>query len=425
MMPPEPWEIAAILGCVALQGMFSGSEMAIVSSDRLVLRSRAEDGDAGAARVLRLLENPTRLVGTCLIGTNMATIAGATLTAAWLARQGNVPELVTVAIYTPLTIIFSEMVPKSVFQQYATTLAPLVARPLAALAVVLTPAIWTIEAATRAVMRHFGVPDAHVHTVRREDIQLLLDSSSSPDIASEEREMILRVFRFAETTVADAMVPLIEVVAVSESATVAEATAQLVDNGFSRMPVYRRRIDRIVGLLVHSDLLFAPDPDAPVSSVMREVAHVPESKKVEALFYELRRKRQRLAVAVDEYGGAVGVISMEDILEEIVGDIEDEFDGRRPLVRKVGEREWIASGRVESEALRAATTFEIPEGDYETLAGFLLARLGHVPAPGEKLPWGHWVFTVTSANERAILEVSMTATGPRAPARPTSAAPTR
>ena len=158
---------------------------------------------------------------------------------------------------------------------------------------------------------------------------------------------------------------------------------------------------------------------------MREVAHVPESKKVEALFYELRRKRQRLAVAVDEYGGAVGVISMEDILEEIVGDIEDEFDGRRPLVRKVGEREWIASGRVESEALRAATTFEIPEGDYETLAGFLLARLGHVPAPGEKLPWGQWVFTVTSANERAILEVSMTATGPRAPARPTSAAPTR
>jgi CBS domain containing-hemolysin-like protein len=164
---------------------------------------------------------------------------------------------------------------------------------------------------------------------------------------------------------------------------------------------------------MHSDLLFAPDDSQPVSTVMHEMLFVPETKRVDELFLDLRRRRARLAVAVDEYGGAVGLISIEDILEEIVGDIEDEFDRRRPLVRKIGEREWIASGRVEGEDLLTTTGFDMPEGEYETLAGFLLSQLGHVPAVGERLTWGPYVFTVALANERAILEVAIKCTVPR------------
>jgi CBS domain containing-hemolysin-like protein len=225
--------------------------------------------------------------------------------------------------------------------------------------------------------------------------------------------MILRVFNFSETEVQDAMVPLIEVVAVAETATVDEAAALAVEHGFSRLPVYRRRVDRIVGVVNHSDLMFVDDGSLPVQRVMHDLVYVPETKRVDQLFLELRRKRQRLAVVVDEYGGAVGLISIEDILEEIVGDIEDEFDRRRPLVRKTGEREWTASSRVEAEALLSVTGFEMPEGDYETIAGFLLSRLGHVPAVGEVLSWEGWTLTVSKANERAILEVVMVA-----PARP-------
>ncbi|MFZ5478484.1 MAG: hemolysin family protein [Myxococcota bacterium] len=400
-------EVALVAFCIGLQGLFSGSEIAIVGSDRLVLRARAEGGDKAAERVLKLLERPARLVGTCLIGTNLATITGATVVANALARLGDVPELLVVAVYTPLTIVFAEMVPKSIFQQYANTLAPVVARPLSALATGLAPAIWAIEGATKLFMRLIGAKDAQVHAVRREDIQLLLDNATTGDIRAEEKEMILRVFHFSETLVADAMVPLIEVVGVAENATCAEARQAMIEHGFSRLPVFRKRIDRIVGIVMHYDLLFAPDPSAQVSSVMHEVMFVPETKRVEELFLDLRRKRQRLAVVVDEYGGAVGLISIEDILEEIVGEIEDEFDRRRPLVRRVGEREWLASGRVEGEDLKAITGFDMPEGDYETLAGFLLAQLGHVPAVGEKLTWGPFVFTVALANERAILEVNV------------------
>lgn len=406
-------ELVLVALCVVLQGLFSGSEISLVSSDRLVLRARADNGDRAAQRVLQLLERPTRIVGTCLIGTNTATIAGATLVANLLHRLGDAPELLVVAVYTPITIVFAEMVPKSIFQQYANTFAPIVARPIAALSAILRPALWAVEGATRLLMRALGVPDAQVHTVRREEIQLLLDSAGTSDIHEEEKEMIRRVFDFSETLVADAMVPLIEVVAVPETATCEEARAVMVEQGFSRLLVYRKRIDRIVGMVMHSDLLFAPDDARPVGSVMHEVMFVPETKRVDELFVDLRRKRQRIAVAVDEYGGAVGLISIEDILEEIVGDIEDEYDRDRPLVRRVGERQWIASGRVEAEDLLQTTGFEMPDGDYETLAGFLLSRLGHVPAAGEQLACDGYVFTVSLANDRAILEVDVQKTAAR------------
>jgi CBS domain containing-hemolysin-like protein len=406
-------EVLLIALCLFVQGLFSGSEIAIVGSDRLLLCSRADAGDKSAIRVLSLLEHPTQLVGTCLIGTNTATITGATLVAHALGRFGQVPELLVVAVYTPLTIVFAEMVPKSVFHQNATTIAPIVARPIAALSVLVRPALWAVEQATRLILMVLGVHGAQVHAVRREDIQLLLDSATTTDIHDEEKEMILRVFDFSETQVMDTMVPLIEVVAVSETASCAEARAAMVEHGFSRLPVFRKRIDRIVGMVMHSDLLFTPDDTLPVGRLMHEVMFVPETKRVDELFVDLRRKRARIAVAVDEYGGAVGLISMEDILEEIVGDIEDEFDRRRPLVRKIGERQWLASGRVEAEDLASRTGFEMPDGEYETLAGFLLSQLGHVPAVGERLTWGGYVFTVALANERAILEVDVQSTVPR------------
>ncbi|MBM4391681.1 MAG: HlyC/CorC family transporter [Deltaproteobacteria bacterium] len=405
-----------LLGCIVTQGFFSGSEISLVAADRLLLRSRAEEGDAGAGRALALLDRPTRLVSTCLIGTAIASVGGTTVLTVLLADLVGQPGLWVALLYPPVTVLLCEMIPKSAFQQRATTAAPLVAPVISAVATVLRPALWLIERFTRLVTSALGVKDDHDAGVRREDIQLLLDTSPTGDIHAEEREMILRVFNFSETEVQDAMRPLIEVVAVPETATVDEAAALAVEHGFSRLPVYRKRVDRIVGMVNHADLMFSNDGQSPVQKVMHEVLYVPETKRVDQLFLELRRKRQRIAIVLDEYGGATGLISIEDILEEIVGDIEDEFDRRRPLLRKSGEGEWTLSGRVETEQLLAATEFDLPEGDYETIAGFLLARLGHVPTVGEKLVYDGWTITVTKANERAILEVTVAA-----PPRPSAA----
>lgn len=405
--------LALIPVCLLVQGFFSGSEIAIVGSDRLLLKARADDGDRGAQRVLELLQRPTRLVGTCLLGTNLATITGATLAAMVFAPMGRFAELGVVLVYTPLSIVFAELVPKSVYHQYAPKLAPVVAIPIGGLAWLFGPLLLAIEAVTRALLALVGASDAQVNTVRREDIRLLLDSADTPDIRADEKEIIRRVFHFSEKSVGDAMVPLIDTVGVADTATVDEAIAVMIEQGYSRLPVYRRRVDRIVGVVSHQDLLFADGSD-PVASRMSPVLFVPETKPVDALFLELRRRRQRIAVVVDEYGGAVGLISIEDILEEIVGDIEDEYDTEAPLVRRVGEHAWMASGRVEAETLERHTGFVLPPGEYRTLAGYLLWKLGHVPSSGERVVTDGYTFVVSLANERAILEVAIQ--GPEATA---------
>lgn len=402
-------DLILLLAFILMQGFFAGTEIALMGADRLVLRAKAAEGDPAAARVLAVLERPARLVSTCLAGVALSSVAAATVLTDLVVRlELPNPSLIVAICFPPIAIIFAELIPKSLFHQRATVLASRLVGPIVAIATVLRPMLWVTETVTRAVARLFGVKDGDGHHgVRREDIQLLLDNSPSGDIHSEEREMILRVFSFSEKLVADAMVPLIEVVSVPETATVADAVAIAAENGFSRLPVYRKRVDRMVGVVMHSDLMFATDLTLPVASVMHEIVYVPETKRVDELFIELRRKRQRIAVAVDEYGGGVGLISIEDILEELVGDIEDEFDQRRPLVRRAAENEWVASARVEGEVLLAATGFEMPEGDYETIAGMVLSRLGHVPAVGEKVLVGGWTIVVNKANERAILEVTL------------------
>lgn len=401
--------------CLAGQAFFSGSEIALMGADRLILQARAEEGDSAAARVLAMLKNPTRLVGTCLAGVAISSVTGTTVATSLAARFTDRPSLVVAVALPFLTVIACELIPKSAFHHHATVWAPRLVVPLNFISLLLTPALWVLERLTAGLYRLLGVK-SEGESVRREDIQLLLDNSPSGDIRAEEREMILRVFNFSETTVRDAMVPLIEVVGVPETATVADAVTVAVESGFSRLVVYRKRVDRIVGIVMHSDLMFAADNQAPVSSIMHaDLVYAPETKRVDQLFLDLRRRRQRVAVVVDEYGGGVGLISIEDILEELVGDIEDEFDRRRPLVRRSGEAQWTASARVEGEALLALTGFELPEGDYETIAGFVLARLGHVPAVGERVTHAGWTLDVTKANERAILEILLTAPGGRPP----------
>ncbi len=394
--------------CLAGQAFFSGSEIALMGADRLLLQARADGGDAAAGRVLAMLKNPTRLVGTCLAGVAVSSVAGTTIATTLVGRFTDRPSLVVAAVLPVVTVIFCELVPKSVFHQFSTAWAPRLVVPLFLVSRLITPVLWLMDRFTALLYRVLGVK-GEADAVRREDIQLLLDNSPTGDIRAEEREMILRVFNFSETSVRDAMVPLIEVTGVPETATVGDAIATAIESGFSRLVVYRKRVDRIVGVVMHADLMFAPDNNAPVSSIMHtDLVYAPETKRVDQLFVDLRRRRQRIAVVVDEYGGGVGLISIEDILEELVGDIEDEFDRRRPLVRRSGEGVWTASARVEGEALLAITGFELPEGDYETLAGYLLSRLGHVPAIGEKVLHAGWSLEVTKANERAILEVCLT-----------------
>jgi len=388
---------------VLLQGFFSGSEIALVSADRFKLQSDAERRRRGAALAMRMLERPTHALGTCLIGTNVSVIATATIGVALLNRYLDLPAAVAAVVVVPLTLTLGEMVPKAVYQHHADRLVGILAFPLRGAAMLFWPVLVVLDGLTRLV----GSPHEPGPTVTRQELRLLLERSRSEGLTPANQALIRRVFAFTEAVVEDSMVPLIEVVAVPTSATLDEAARRITESGHSRLPVYQDRIDRIVGVVLHQDLLAADDWTAPVTVIARPAIFVPESKRVDDLLLEMQRERQRLAVAVDEYGGAVGIITVEDLLEEIVGEIEDESDRKHSLVRRTGEREWLASGRAEREHIEQACGLVIPDGDFETVAGYVLAALGRVPRVGEYVNVSDFVVTVSRANDRAIIEVTI------------------
>ena len=393
---------------IVTEGFFSGSELAMVSADRLRLKARAEDGDRGSKLVLEMLSKPSHLLGTCLIGTNISAVSSSTVvTAAMVHAWGDdVGGLLAVATLVPMVLLFGELIPKSIFETYANTLAPRVVFPLYVFSVLFFPALKLLELITDTLRRALGV-SGEGQAISREVIQNLLDNERTTALDEGDRELMLRVFEFSSATVEDVMKPLIEVVSMPESATAAEAIALMVEHGYSRMPIFQDRVDQVTGMLHHNDLLFLNDLSTPIRDVARPAIFVPESKKIEELFQEMRRTRQRVVVPVDEYGGAVGLLTMEDILEELVGEIDDEYDERTRVARKVGPDTWVISARAEAELLDSALGFELPEGDFDTLAGLILVRLGHVPKVGEKILEGPWELVVHKANDRAILEVKM------------------
>jgi CBS domain containing-hemolysin-like protein len=393
----------AIIGlCVVLQGFFSGSEIALVSADRLELRAQAKEGSRGAAMALAMLENPARTLGTCLVGTNLSLITATTVASALVADGFGLPAAATAAFVVPITLTFGEMVPKAIYQHHATRLAPVVVFPLRVVSWLVAPLLVFLE-----VVNRFIGDAEHGQGVTREELRLLLDNDQvrSPDLSATDRELLQRVLAFTEAVVEDAMVPLIQVKAIDDEATIADAARAMARSGHSRLPIYSGRIDRIVGIVLHPDLLASDDWTRPVTEVARPPFFVPESKPVDELLVEMRRQRQRMAVAVDEYGGAAGIITIEDLLEEIVGEIEDESDRTRPRVRRVGDREWLALGRAEREHLSTACGIELPDGDFETIAGFVLSELGRVPAAGDGVTAGRYTLTVSKASDRAVLEV--------------------
>ncbi len=397
------------LVCVLIEGFFSGSEIAIMAADALGLRERAAQGNRGAARALELREHPQALLGTTLLGTNLAVVVATTfVTVAMANAHGDQGELLTMLVLSPFVLVFGEIIPKSIYQQAALTMASRVALPLWALRRLAHPAIWALEALTSTLLRLFGVdPSTHRVLVTREDLLVLLDGSAQAgsDIRPQEEEMIERIFELPETTVREVMIPLVEVEALEESTTVGQAVAALQEHGFSRYPIYRERIDDIRGVLHVFDLLHEQRADRPVGELVGEALIVPETARVDRLLQRLRTEGQNMAVVVDEYGGAQGIVTLEDIIEEIVGEIDDEHDKADDYVRKVGPRSYIIKARAEVDQLNEDLDLGIPEGDYETLGGFLLERLRRFPDAGESLRFRGTRFTATRVTDRAIIEV--------------------
>jgi putative hemolysin len=404
---------AVIVACVACQAFFAASEVALVAADEFKARAGGERGDGAARAVARLLERRDRIVALMLTGNNLATVIAAAALTSFLHDLNPHWAYLAPFILAPVCLLLGESIPKMLAFKAPLKLARFAARPLSFMAVLLTPLLATETALSGLLGRMAGVSaQAKSVFLSREDLTRLVrrrpeKSTLTPDaILPVEQQMISRIFRFTHAEARQAMVPLVRVEAISDQTTLAGVIELLRREGFTRIPVFHDRIFNIVGVVHAFDLLEAPDLTRSVSEVVRPVSYFSEATPLDEILVALQRTRQSLAVVVDEYGGASGIITMEDLLEEVVGEIEDEHDVREELARITGPRTLVVFAQAGIADLNDRFGLRLPEaGEYATIGGLVVERLGHIPKPGEQLKAGEVTITVARSDARAVREV--------------------
>ncbi len=392
-----------------LEGFFSGSEIAIVSIDPKKLKYKADSGVRGAKLALYFLERPEYLLSITLLGTDICVISNtALLTAFLLYTLGSHGEIVSICLLPPVLLIFGEIIPKTLFRRYANQIAPYLSYGIKGASIILSPLVLIFSNITRLILRISGGSFKKMPFFTREELKFLIQKDEKEiELTHKERMLLTRLFTFTETDVKRAMIPLIEVASISDKATVSEAIELFHRYRYTRLAVYHERVDNIIGIIHSFDFIDPPDLKSSIRPFIRSVQFVPETKPVHELLREMQQLRQPLAVVVDEYGGAVGIVTIEDLLEEIMGEIIDEDEKSPVFFRKIGDNRFLIKARMEIEQLNEQLPFKLPLGEYETLNGFILKYLGRIPKTGEGFKYNGLRFIIKKAQPTFIKEVEV------------------
>jgi CBS domain containing-hemolysin-like protein len=398
------------VACLGMTIFFSAAETAFIAANRLRLRHLAEEGSRIAARYLDDFRRPERVLSTTMMGVTIAHIvASSAVTAALLPALGGWAPWVATAALTPVMLVFGEIIPKTVAREWATSLVLRLYPTLRWASALLVPFVWTTNVIVSTLLRSIVDPAAESRrVVSREELKALLAMEpDEADVTTAEAEMIDKIFDLGDTTVREVMVPLIEVAMLPETATPGDAIALVTRRGFSRIPIYARRETDIVGVVTAMDLLRRGAEGATLAELRRSVSYVPETKRIDDLLREMQRSRNHLAIVVDEYGGSTGVVTLEDILEQIVGEIQDEHDRPPAAVDRLPDGSYWVAARTNIEELNEALDWSLPKHDYETVAGLVLATLHRIPRMGEEFQVGGYTITVLDADARHVKAVKI------------------
>jgi magnesium and cobalt exporter, CNNM family len=398
------------VGCLLATAFFSAAEMAFIAANRLRLRYLAEEGNETAERYLDDFRQPERVLSTAMMGVTISHIvASSAVTFSLLPQIGGWAPWVATAVLTPMMLVFGEVIPKAVAREWATSLILRLYLPITWTAKLLVPFVWIANRIVSFLLRLFGGPQADTrHFVSREELKALLAMEpGEADVTTQEAEMIDKIFDLGDTTVREVMVPLVEVAMLPITATPDEVIALVQRRGFSRIPIFGEREINIVGVVAAMDLL-SRGADAPsLAALMRPPVYVPESKRIDDLLRDMQRSRNHMAIVVDEYGGSTGVVTLEDILEQIVGEIRDEHDRTPASVERLPDGNYWVAARTNIEELNEALDWTLPKRDYETVAGLVLATLHRIPRTGEEFQVGGYTITVLEADSRHVAAVKI------------------
>ncbi len=403
--------IVLIIFFLGVQAFFAGSEMGLISYNRIRLRHLVDKGDRKAIMIQHLLEHPERFLGTTLVGVNIAVIIVTTLTNELVYRHMRVSENVvsTIAalIIFPLIIIFGEIVPMSVSRIHSSKLVRIIVTPLRAMYWILLPIVSFASFISKEITRLIGGIKKHKNPfVTREELRLLLREGAHPGLLDKEgRRMIHEIFDLQNTFAKDIMTPLIDVKAAYVDSSVDEVIKIMRDSGHSRIPIYETRIDDIVGIVTAFDLIDFTKKDLSIGQILKQPYIVPEMKPIDDILLEFQLTNKNFAVVVDEYGGVSGILTLEDIIEEIVGEIRDEYDSDIEESLKIIADTVIVEGKLRIEEFNEQFDQKIPEEKAETIGGFITALIGRIPITGERIKYKGLGFEILEASDRKISKI--------------------
>jgi putative hemolysin len=414
------FEILLIVATIILSGFFSGSEIGFISANRLRLELKAREDSVRGRYLHYFVRNPETYLSATLVGNNIVNVAYATLMTlflaipianGWITLFGTEPGeysvlIIQTVLASVIILIFGEIIPKSIFRIHSDRLISFVVVPLGFTHAVLKPLIWIATSIARKLIRIFQPDTESVEKFfHRDEIELLFREvgvDSEGELDQDDSEILSNVLELSTKRVRETMIPRTDISAAEIDSTLEEVLEMFVSSGYSKLPVYDGNIDNIVGMIFAYDLFKRPKS---LQEIIRPIKHVPSSQKSTDLLSEFRRLNVSMAVVIDEYGGTAGLITIEDLIEEVVGDIQDEYDMEETIMKKLPDNSYVLSGDVEIEDIEE----EFPEiglrdedCEYETIAGFVINSIGRIPKIGEEVFVGNRKIIITKATPTRI-----------------------
>ncbi|WP_459764044.1 HlyC/CorC family transporter [Alkaliphilus crotonatoxidans] len=409
------WELLVLILLLMLSAFFSASETALMSLSKIRVRHLVDEKIHGAETVFKLLDEPNKLLGTILVGNNIVNIAASALaTSIALEAFGNNGVAIATGIMTFSVLVFSEITPKSLAAQNAEAISLKISRPMAWIVMVLRPIVIVFNFVTDNLMKLMGINRYNDRPfITEEELKTVVTVSQEEGVLEvDEKEMIYNVFEFGDSQIKDVMVQRTDIIALDVNLNYEETINLIRNEKLSRYPVYDEGIDNIIGVLNVRDLFTVEDIKETfcLRDYLRKAFFTFEYKKVADLFKEMKKNKNHMAIVLDEYGGTAGIVTMEDLIEEIVGDIQDEYDEQENDFEMISEHEYLVKGNVKIELVNEMIGLNLESEDFDSIGGFIIGELGRFPKKGESVNYQHVKLVLEEIEGNRIKKVRLVTT---------------
>jgi len=420
------FEVFLVLFLILLNAFFAASEMAIVSLNKTKIHHLAGEGDEKAKLLMKLINEPSKFLATIQVGITLAGFLASAYTATSISRylteflnrlkipaSDEISLILITMLLSYITLVLGELLPKRIALQKSEAIAKFAVKPILFISKITQPFVKLLTFSTNLLIRVFGLaPQNLEEKVSEEEIRMMIDVGEEHGVINEtEKEMIDGIFRFDNTLAKEIMTPRTEVFAVDINMPVKDLIDEVLEEQYSRIPVYEDDIDNIIGILYIKDL-FKPirennlDNDT-IRSLLRPAYFVPETKNIDILFRELQSTKNHMAILIDEYGGFSGIVTIEDIIEEIMGNIFDEYDEKDEDIKKIDDNTYLVKGLVSIDEINETLNLKLPSDDYDTIGGFVITLLGSIPRDDEDrtIEYENLTFKIKKLSEKRIEEL--------------------